>query len=412
MANPPNSEYMKISEAASFLGVAERWVYRRVATGELPASKVGGLYFINRKDLQDLLDSSRVTPKTSEEFESDSPLPRLKCGFCYRIIKSDDEIGGVCEREGCLELICNKCWKLNIHTCVQHSPNREQRLLKAQQQKEAGEIPILVKSGEARLAETTFLNRIHAHLSSFTTLIHPSSGEVINIPSWDQILETGDQRAELMHLLGKVVLDSTTTAQQPLNAWHHYLTKAKNKKTNPLEVHIQVLSHMETMVRDGFDIQPLLASELAEWIEKVIEQPSKSGNFRLVLLASATGWDASARQVITGSGGYAYSHRLALVYLFDMDKRELIFNTSDDRARRYSELFKPVLSSEELGNVIQAIKEIMNTRDSLTLVDAVNKLAYAPEQIKSAFDALAQSESYVILDIEDFGKTLVNKQVI
>ena len=183
MANPPNSEYMKISEAASFLGVAERWVYRRVATGELPASKVGGLYFINRKDLQDLLDSSRVTPKTSEEFESGSPLPRLKCGFCYRIIKSDDEIGGVCEREGCPELICNKCWKLNIHTCVQHSPNREQRLLKAQQQKEAGEIPILVKSGEARLAETTFLNRIHAHLSSFTTLIHPSSGEVINIPS-------------------------------------------------------------------------------------------------------------------------------------------------------------------------------------------------------------------------------------
>ena len=130
------------------------------------------------------------------------------------------------------------------------------------------------------------------------------------------------------------------------------------------------------------------------------------------MLASATGWDASARQVVTGSGGYAYSHRLALVYLFDMEKRELIFNTSDDRARRYSELFKPVLSSEELGNVIQAIKEIMNTRDSLTLVDAVNKLAYAPEQIKSAFDALAQSESYVILDIEDFGKTLVNKQVI
>ena len=56
MADPVTSEYLKISEAAQLLGVTKRWVYRRVLSGELPASKVGNLYFIHRSDLKSLME--------------------------------------------------------------------------------------------------------------------------------------------------------------------------------------------------------------------------------------------------------------------------------------------------------------------------------------------------------------------
>jgi excisionase family DNA binding protein len=412
MTNPPNSEYMKIAEAARFLGVTQRWVYHRVLSGELPASKVGGLYFINRKDLQTLLDAGRVVPEIGETPEEGTVLPRLKCGFCYRLLEDENEIGGTCETDGCDEVICQSCWNKAVRTCARHSPTREQQLKQALDKKQAGELSVLVKASDARLSEITFLNRIHARLCGFSTLIHPVSGEAINIASWDEILETGDERAQLMHLLGKVVLDSTTTAQMPLNAWHHYLTKSKMKKTNPLELHIQAISNQETMVREGFDTQPLSADSLNYWIEKLIEIPAKTGNFRLVLLASTTGWADSARAVIDGSSGVAFSHRLALMYLYDIEKNELIYNLNDDRARRYAELFRPMLAYEEFTEVINAIIQCMGIHDSLTLDEAQSVLPYTPEKVKAAFKKMAEDGEFIVTEMKGLGTTLVKRQAL
>ncbi|MHC1783625.1 MAG: helix-turn-helix domain-containing protein [Anaerolineaceae bacterium] len=412
MLNPPGSEYMKISEAAHFLGVTQRWVYRRVLSGELPASKVGGLYFINRRDLQSLLEGGRVVAGPADTLAEGSSLPRLKCGFCYRLLDDESEVGGLCEKDGCGDIICQKCWELNIHSCARHSPTRDQRLQKAEEQKQAGRLKVLVKAGAARLGEKNFLNRIHAHLSGFSTLIHPASGEALNIPSWDEILEEGDDRAGLMHLLGKVVLDSATTSQMPLNAWHHYAIKTKIKKASPLELHVQAVSRMEGMVRDGFDTEPLSTGDLNTWIEKLVEVPAKSGNFRLVLLASTTGWDEAARAVVTGGPGQTFTHRLALLYLYDMAAGELIYNNGDDRARRYAELFRPVLADEELAEIIQAVNVLMGVHDSLTLDEAQKSLAFEPEKVKKAFERMSENGEFVLTEIKGLGATLVKHQAL
>lgn len=409
MGKMPDSQYMKIAEAARFLGVTQRWVYRRVLSGELPASKVGGLYFINRKDLQALLDAGRVTPEINPEKRGEN-VKRLKCGFCYRLLQDESEIGGTCEKEGCAEIICVDCWKLNIHACAQHSPNREQRQQRAAERFEAGQLPILVKSGEARLAETTFLNRIHSHLSGFPTLIHPATGEVLNISSWDEALESGDERAELMHLLGKVALESSTIAQMPLNSWYHYALRAKNKKATPLEIHVQAVSRLENMARDGFDTQPLDLAVMNFWIERLIEQPAGSGLFRLVVLASPTGWGEDCRAAVRGGrAGYAYSHRLALLYLFDWPQNELIFNNGDDRTRRYAELFRPVLGSEEIYQLKAAILEKLSVFESLTLAEAMKTFPDSADKVKQVFELIAKEGKYQWSDFPDLGPTLVKR---
>jgi excisionase family DNA binding protein len=413
MTNTGNSDYIKIAEAAHLLGVTQRWVYRRVLSGELPASKVGGLYFITRKDLQALIEAGRVTPGIEEIPAEEQSLPRKKCGFCYRLLEDDREIGGICEKDDCSEVICRKCWDLKIHFCTRHSPTREQRIQKAQEQKEAGLLPVFVKAGAARFSEMNFLNRIHERVKGYSTLIHPANGTAVTISSWEDILETGDDRIELMRLLGKVVLDSATTAQLPLNSWHHYTTNLKNKKSSPLEIHVQSVSRMDRMVRDGFDTEPLSADDLNEWIEKWIEVPAKTGSFRLVLLASITGWDESALSILMGSdGSYAFTHRSALLYLFDLNKNELIYNTSDDRACRYAELFHPVLANEELGEIAGAIKDLLGIHDSLTLADAQKSLRYAPEKIEKAFERITEDGDFVITEIKGLGTALVRRQAL
>ena len=84
-----DSEYMKIGEAAQFLGVARRTVYRRIWSGDLAASKVGGLYYIRRADLEAMLDSGRKKASPQEEHR---PQPALKCGACFRLLESDAQI--------------------------------------------------------------------------------------------------------------------------------------------------------------------------------------------------------------------------------------------------------------------------------------------------------------------------------
>lgn len=412
MSIAPDSEYIKISEAARLLGVTQRWVYRRVLSGELSASKVGGLYFIRRVDLQALIEAGRVSP-VSKEPDLEPSLPRLKCGFCYRLLKNENEIGGTCEGEDCGEIICQKCWQLHIHTCALHSPTREQRLEKAVLQKNTGQLQVLVRAADARLAETSFLNRVHARLTTFSTLIHPVTGDVQNIPHWEKILEAGDERAELMHLLGKVALDTATASQMPLNAWHHYTLKTrKGRGGSPLEVRVQVISNMEKMVRDGFDSTPLGISDLNRWLARSVEAPTSPGRFRLVMLASTTGWDDAVRRAINPVSGPAFSHRLALLYLYDLEKKEPIYNINDDRVRRYAEIFRPVLPSEALADVIRGITERMGVDDSITLSDAQQYLPFPPESVHQAFLALAENGEYVITELRGFGTTLVKRQAL
>ena len=406
-----SSEYLKVAEAARLLGVTHRWVYRRVLSGELPASKVGGLYFIHRKDLQTLMETGRVDPDKEAEIEPEKSLPGLKCSACFRLLKDESEIGGGCEVDSCGEFICQRCWDQNVRTCMRHSPNREQRLQKALAQKQAGELRVVVQAGAARISEISFLNSVHAHLSGFSTLIHPGSGLPLTVPSWDAILESGDERSELMHLLGKVVLDSQTVAQQPLNAWHHYAIK--NKNTASLEIFIQVISRMNKMVRDGFDSQALSADVLYDWINRSVETPDENaGNFRLVLLASSTGWDDSARAAITGENSFPFTHRLALLYLFDMERSDLVYNTNDDRLHRYSELFTLALGGKELIEIIQQVKNLMGVHDSLTLEEAQKTLPFYPEKIKCAFEKMAMSEEFMLIELKGLGSTIVKRQAL
>ena len=411
------SNYLKIDEAARLLGVSTRWVYRRIWSGELPASKVGGLYFIDRQDLQALMEHKR-SGKTADLIETPASAVLLKCGYCFRLLTSDELVGEVCEFEACERLVCKYCLEQGVRHCAAHAPSRDQKFSEAQQLYQQGDIPVLVKSSSARLMELNFLNRIQARLARFTSLIHPLSGELLNIPDWDALLETKDERAEVMRMLDKVLLDSETEARQPLNASLCYrIPQQKKQKGPPLEITIQVISRLPLMLRDGFDTRPLSAEDLTPLLLRHAEEAQRQQVFRMVVWASMTGWDASARQVVQGepgaalgTGRAAFMHRMALYYLFDLHKGELFYNLLDDRARPYAELFAPVLLAEEIGEAAAALEKRLLVYESLPLDEAVQILPYRRETLQQAFKRLAATGRYALMEAPGLGTTIVREK--
>jgi excisionase family DNA binding protein len=405
MSDPSdNSEYLKIGDAARFLGVNKRTVYRRVWSGELPASKVGGLYFIRRDDLKALLEQGKFT-QAEERLPDAAPL---KCGFCYRLLY-EGQVGQACQAEGCGEMICSQCLSAGVHTCARHSPTGEERWEQALAAFERGETALLLKGGTARLREVNFLNRIQQRLCRINTLVHLLSGEAITVPDWDACLESGDDRAEVLRLLGKVVMDDVLIAQTPLNAWLRYrLPQPRGKASLPLEVLVRVLSRLPEVLRDGFDTRPLTADDLTAWLLRLSDEAQRGRLVRLVLLASATGWDEAARLVIQGRPGEpAFTHRQAFFYLFDLQSGELIYNLKDDLARRYAELFAPLLSSEELEGFMKAVENEIGIGSSLTLRQAEEALHQPPSVLKAVFERLVSTGRFSLIEMPSMGITIL-----
>lgn len=401
------SEILKIEEAARYLGVTRRWVYRRIWSGDLPASKVGGLYFIRRQELESLLDQGRLAGSAQETGASSAQI--LKCGYCFRLLETDALVGDVCEAEDCEELVCSQCWQAGDHYCVQHVPDREGLWQAALGGFRAGEFPLLVKANQARLREVNFLQRLQTCLSVINTLRHPLSDELLTIQNWDALLEESDERSEIMRLMNKLVLGADWTSQTPLNASVRYQIEAANKqKTFPVAVQAQVFSHSKAMLQMGYDTQPFGANELTSLLLKFGEQAQKEQVFTLIMLASTTGWDDEARSIVRGEkAGSAFSHRWMLVYLNDLEKRELIYNHSDSRTRGYADLFTSILPGEDVEEVVGAIEKEMGIYESMTLQHAIQVLPYSQNSIGKAFSQMAASGRFALTEVDGIGQVIV-----
>ena len=405
------SEILKIDDAARYLGVTRRWVYRRIWSGDLPASKVGGLYFLRKEDLETLLAQGRLGDMTQKEDTAKTPV--WKCGYCFRVLEKDTEIDDVCLAEGCEELICSSCAAEGNHYCTQHVPDREQFWGDALQKHRDGVLPVLLKSSMARLREVNFIQRLQSRLSNINTLRHPLSDELLTIQNWDALVEERDERSVIMKMMNKVVLDADWVSRTPLNVSVYYQVEsapAGKQKNTPVGILVQVYSHSKAMLQQGFDIQPFSADELAHLLLSIGEQAQKKQVFTLVMLAATSGWDEAARTLIRGEGsGTAFSHRWLLIYLNDLEKRDVIYNRQDSRARAYAELFTALLPDEEDEEIIVAIEKEMGMHESLTLQYAVQVLPYSQKSMERAFTKLAAAGRYVLTTVPEIGQAIVRK---
>ena len=394
---------LRIKQVAELLGVSTRTVYRRIWAEELPAVKIGGLYYIRQADLEQSISSS------PDPVEVVSPKI-VKCGSCLRILRDADKIAQRCNHAGCLEVICVDCLSKGKKQCRAHQSLTESVPLRKQADQQG---PVRIRASQARLRELNYLNRLRTRIRQIESLAHPRTGLLLSIPDWEAILKSGDERAEVLRLKGKVMLDSRETGEQPLNAWLQYHYKpGKGEPGSPLIIEIRVLSRLDVMVSDGLDTYPLDEQDLEDALIHASEAMPMDGSFKLLVLASPTGWKKQAQEIIVGTEKQSsFTHDDLLVYLYDMQTNELIYPLKDIRSVQYAELFNPALLTEEAVDAEEEIENLMLEKghSSLTLINAVKELPFSELVIKETFKRMANTGNYRLVELEDIGLAIQKK---
>lgn len=390
----------RIKEVAELLGVSTRTVYRRIWANELPAVKIGGLYYIRQADLD-----KTITQETPGIPKLESVSTKIiKCGSCLKILRNPKQIAQRCMSAGCLEVICTDCASRGKEKCRTHQSLTEMISLRQQPDEEG---PVRVRASQARLREINYLNRLRSRIRQVESLAHPRSGKLLSIPNWEEILKVGDERATLLRLKGKVLLDTRETSEQPLNSWLQYLYKlAGSEPTEPLIVEIRVLSRLDVMVTIGVDTYPLDERDLEQALIQASDSMPNDGSFKLLVIASPTGWTQSAREIVTGSADQSsFSHEDLLIYLYDMQSNDLIYPLKDIRSAQYAELFNPALLSEEALDAELEIENLMLEKghSSLTLLNAAKELPFSELVLMETFRRMAAKGNYRLVEMEDIG---------
>ena len=60
MSNPASKEWLSLAEVQRIIGIGKTKTYGLVASGEIPAVKIGRVLRVNRRELDEWLETQRV----------------------------------------------------------------------------------------------------------------------------------------------------------------------------------------------------------------------------------------------------------------------------------------------------------------------------------------------------------------
>jgi excisionase family DNA binding protein len=410
------SPFMSIQNAANYLGVDYKTVYRLVQAGKLPAGKFGGMYRIRRQDLEDYFQAqvAQTARGTREGQAAVTPEP-LTCGRCFRLIRPPREVAGHCAADGCEAPICQECWARGSR-CAEHQPSDRQRLAQAQAALARGEIPVLVTALAARQSERAWMTRFDERIGGIATLYHPGTGEALRIADWTPFQQLGDETLQLMRLLNVGFLDKAAEVSLPHSEWSRYHIPAGKlgwgRPQKAILLEARSLAHLEAFVADGFDTRPVDLPELALHLadaEKAATSMSATG---IIGLASPTGWDDAVIKHIIAEGGRAYRHPAVLPFLIDLGTGAVYHDAADERTGgfRYADLFRLPLEAEETAMLRPQIEALLVGRDGLPVSEVARQLGRPEALVQRASQALAESGRYKLVKDNTRGWVLLRNR--
>ena len=453
------TDFLGIKEAAEYLSVGYKTIYRLVRSGELPAGKIGGVYRIRKEDIDAYwargagveppaavveqcqacgepiasrdfvggqcqicgapickscwkLDGARLC---ADHAEAEKPAqetaapPTLRCGHCARVIADWAHVAGRCGETDCDEPLCRVCREAGEQYCRAHAPTPNQKLERARERLARGEIAVLVPRGEAKRREINFISRFDRKILSIDALRNPVTGAVARVERWDACHETGDEAGRLMELLKVGFLDRQISDTMPFNLRSRYrVTDGKARKGEPaaLVIEARVVSHLEAHLRDGFDTRPMGVEELMPILNEALREAEASQTIHILGLASTSGWDQEARHYVASTrSGDSFNHRLLLPCLIDLVDHALIVNPTDSRLESFASLFSLKLFEEDVADTVKYLRDA-TWIESVTLSQVMQRLAVDERVAREAFGQLAGAEEYRVDEINGLGSVI------
>lgn len=414
------AEFLSIVDAAAYLNVDYKTIYRLVRSGKLSSSRVGGQYRITRKDLETYLDTQKASIASAAQDVGLGKSPMKtgndRCGNCFRLITAENQRGGTCEEPNCTEAICRVCWEQGERRCQAHHSSQQAQLTVARQALARGEISVLVTSGEARRLESAWISRFDERVHNIGVLFHPGTDEVLRIGDWSKFHRSDDEMIRLLQTLNTGFLDKTMQINMPHNEVSTYQINANQlgwgRPQQAIVLEARCVNHMETFGAQGFDTAPMSLQELALRLAEAENLALQAEASVIVGLGSPTGWHPEAVQYLADISGKAYRHSAVVPCLVDLTTSVVTHNQADERLNRYrfADLFRLPLESEEVAALRIKIETLFADKEGIPLSDLVQMTGKSEGVVRRACQELAQMRTFKIVDDRQLGPVLLRNR--
>ena len=408
--------FLSIRQAAAYLGVEYKTVYRLVTRGELPAGKFGGQWRIRATDLEKYFEDQVAQARrngAAEARAAPEPGALLRCGQCRQLISHAEDVAGRCQAPDCETPLCARCWGRGERFCRTHVLSTDDRLRQARDDLAAGLIPCLVTREQAHERELNLLRRFDLKVRRISILRDPFDETVHRVSNWSDNHTTGDEVPRLLDLVGTGFLEEALLRSMPLNRWARYELPRERADPDGLQglvLEVTCRSRLAAHLRAGFDTEPLGRVDAQELLDGYVQQAETRGWGYVVGLASITGWDPAARDLLQNTqSGRAFAHRLVRPCLIDLESGEIISNPLDEPLLFFAGLFAPPLHAELVRETALGIHEALTTLDDhFTLEEVQDRWVVNADVAREAMQHAAETEPerFVLEEINNLGLTI------
>ena len=308
----------------------------------------------------------------------------LLCSSCHEPI-APPESPSECQHGDCDRPICAKCRDTFYRRyCTDHQLPPYERLLDVRRRYEEGKFPLLIEQDTARARQRRCLDRFNSRIHSLRRIPHPFLGRRYPRRQCNVVLE------QFPAIGGR---------QQSVGLAFTRCFISFSFRPNTMIWEMRVVGRKEAFDRDGFDTYPLKRKELNAHIRTVTDELGGRGNncVSVTALASVTGWSDDVVEEWIRQGGY--DHSALLLFLVDLHRPALIYHWHDLDSRQralideIAEVFSP---PDELTTAMDRIKEYLETRSAVELVDATSVLKIRRPLALKAFDRLCQEDFRIL----------------
>jgi excisionase family DNA binding protein len=349
--------FYSIKEAADYLDVDYKVVYRLVKEGAIPSTRIGWQYRIDPDDLAGYLSAQRVKQTAAGRSERGN---------------------GAGERTGAQR----------DADVIQNAPP----------QRVAPDRPPLppettlsgITKLQARQMEERFIRQFNVRVASIENIWHPLTDQILDNLNWPDIHVQTEDRAGLMKALKTAFLDQQTLARTPRGVTSRYVIPAEP----PLVLEVKTVLHLERYVRRGADDMAAGLDDLKATIADVDQDGA--GACCIVGLASPTGWAKAAIEWARKRGD---GDDPCKFFLIDLRDGRVYYHEQDAVSASFAGLFTEEDEDQELIAVRHLLQSEADAQMGLIIQDFVDKHQLDPALVIDAARHLeAQRERRLILD--------------
>lgn len=352
-------QFYSIKEAAEYLQVDYKVVYRLVREGKIPSTRVGWQYRMTQEDLNAYLNVQRVK----------------------QTMKPESDASAIAARD------------LEIQSPFQASINGAAR-----------GSATAIRRVHARQMEQNLVNRFQERIQNVAVIQHPINQKELFIDDWESLREVTEDREALMRALNTAFLDRQTLATTPRNTRVRYRIPGDPA----LILEIRFVGRLERYCKTGTDDAPVTIEELMVILEELTEEQKTQRSAHVVGLASPTGWTEDAVDYIRNTGrGTSFRNEYVRPFLIDLRTDAVYYDELNEGTARFAGLFRLPTEVEDQAVLVERIRSDLAGRSGIILGDFAQEIGVSLELIQEAARTLASEANFRLIEDQSVGWMLV-----